>query len=1233
MSASTRTVAAIASILVLSCLLPAIDTRAAAGEEGVAEGPGIRLDSQILGLRAAVDLCNKTPDPGTCIDELAVLVPQLEPASVRVFVTVTTPWEIDPGPFGEWLAQKSTSQVFGIVDAPHPVNPGSSGGIGFASDPMAETEFTGLLDVRGGFTFQNALSGLVRDARVEIASLAILRQSEHVATESWILPAAPLDGLAATECNDADVHHGYLSWLDNTRLGDLVALRTCLDSAYSLQQAQDCQQTVGINGDNPGYDRDDDLSQVLLVTEDLCASSGAQFHWVCEAVFDGATSSLPAEIAEAEQRGLVALWNGIGEEAIDIFDSDSNIWYDMEGDLGVWGLRDGVVAEVYGDPLDDWIDVMLSIPAVVYVRDMKITEKGYSYDFEPADIIEDIVGPQLAFNPNDQVADLAQVHIPQDVFQRGLMGLEPGYLVVETTMQDAISLGNLGTGGNRSLCSTYSSTYFYSYHPVYMVISTGVRLRLQSDPGDLATGAIPGLDQALSVQVIDTSVQMIDFTLDPDDEEWGVLAAGIAAWVEAEYVWDWADRLPSLLVRFAYAMNNHVGNDFDLLDASSPGGLLGIDVANELETFVEADACGRSFTTLDRPDRDQGIVFVLDGYDRDVEANNSTTGNRGKAKWVQLDPDFLSQSAAVEKLIDLNSPSDDRFGENPWTRDDLVTDQLDAIVAEVVEHMAPSIDRDFCDNRWQDIRAADFADCIALCHDPDPSYQYSADDRQRCQDGCSVYLDQVEDAWMDQICAEPDYVYVTETSPNDTVVCAAIRSHIGNNNSWHPTTDNFQLEMREPAHLYVSHDTVHITLPMYVVMDLSVPFHIHATEDDCPAIPVDNEVYEGWDPNDSAWLRTHTPRYDCWETCPGCGDDLEIGGNNTPELICEEPVSMEDVQEDFGFNQAALGTVSATVKVGVNVQYEFPLLEMDRRWEWSSLFWATNAYPDQAPVNDIVANIYLSDDICIEDAVVDIPDWVGFVGKLLDVIPFTDSFLIAYENLLDEIDDNPCDNTVTDLVSSTISGFTSDYLGGDGYYVGSGNREIPFYDPFALHAAEVVGIDAGGNVSPIEEAMCALAALADPNHPHAACASNSQLGDLVLSPAVLRAMYHEDDEFYRWLDTMLSAIHPSDLVMIQRWAILDEWWRDEVCPSLAASGMDCWNTQVVARLDDGSPAWLLFEPESDQCNLGPIDGPEADDQPDYSPLGFINTDDVWNYLLIEDLSLPANHPQWEPGRR
>lgn len=1100
----------------------------------------------------------------------------------------------------------------------------------------------------------------------------------YTSSETWLLPQAPDDLDVEGDCNDPEVHHAFI-----TAAAEVVPAIDHVLDLPQMPETWDVNDPFGIHGAA-------ETPRVLLTAEHHCARQGMGISDLCNATHYTDPEPL--------QRGLVELWEGATFPAsisMPAMYMDPALVTQLEeirpGFLGVVitadvpliGYRDGARAWVQGQWFDDLVRLHLAAPLYLFPADpaqvvllweeaqQELTfvefELTYprsrwnlsaSFDLQLSTDVEDLAaGTVLPFR-EAVVAMLNQHELEQVLISGGEpQAWDVGIIDSEVLIPaEFAAVDDLLGGHSRVLIPTgMERADWFGGGNSREPLSPG-EAQLASDLFDL----LQGLEDLGGEQ----QLPFFDLWL------WGTLLVSLE---------EWAEGIGPFMGQYALAINNRLGGDdqHEGDDSFEPAGIVGLG-AVESTTNSVPQQCWKSYYDIDNSVTgavDPGLTLVLQGYDEEYSPTVGLDGrNVGAARWVKMAPEQLMALTSVAHLQDPEATPAGRYPNNPLNETEVYLDGfLQNLISAALDVGIMSLDDEFCDERWADRASTELADCDQLCLDTCDEEGGWFDCLFGCMLGCDAYYQDVETSW-DLACTDPDYMFTELFSwPGaDKPMCANIRKasvDVDNGRitgeerpvfgDWHTGTeietistgfncalfncetdyglevpveqrDVFMVEYDPPVYLEERGDQIFVHVPVGVTfkfdLELTVDTHADMEPGDadmaCPPIPVNDETYDIREGNAE------------WETFHMRRSEAEDQG-----ITVADQAATFDAWDGYQGVQVVRGTGT----LAGNIEWVFPI-EVERRWQYSGLYWAENAYPVnlfalEEPRADVTLDLGL-DAFCFhldEDASDFNPIEMPQTGVNLLNEDYVQNEVAHYLSSPD-----PCDNLLTRQVNALLPS------------VNNSLQDITtrFLSPTFLQDLE-------SDIVPDIEGKDTVAALGN-RAGHPTGLPNMGLDNLFLAPTAYRALVYEYP-LERWLrDDLLGKINPARSVMIPRWMVLDDWWREEVCDPFAADGINCWDTLLAGQgstvelgdapvtgpgglpLDEavsqswpaseGLAGWLLFEvgyaedqpPEHNRNIPAP---------PSYMLEGFAQTEYAWNSgLEFQALEDPGLLPPWDPGQ-
>ncbi len=1202
---------------------------------GTVEEPDseVRISAKALDLQHRVLVCQSSSQPELCLDNVALRYPPFEPDSGLVAVRFRSPQYLGDGAIQEWQAGLP-EELFAVEVILHPKRTTLVAGWADAARLTILTKFfdhlfdAGLLDLDG-------------------VTPEMFNQTELVATETWILPNHP--DLTATDCVDPEIHHGYLS---RGRLYD-PALLQVLSSASSL----------------PGQDDlpNDELDDVFLHVEHECASGPPGASDLCDVLHDNIPSTL-----DPLRWGLVHLWEG------DDFDFQVSLHEEdfeelLHGDDEIFWVTVWSQLSQFGEVTE--IKVSGSLPVIGARESARTDLFEVQHDYLRASLLAHaLVVPDepLVITVYLEDSDIPAYRFELS-YQPTIWNLSQSYELLP--QEDVETLWSANLGGNLYAMPLDDS--------IEITPPTSTTVSLQDawvDPGQPATASgfaaldpgIPsdgnGLEDAINTILLGGWHEVLTPFLDPWLEQLVDAKGG-----------EWSVHAGALLGAFAFEVNNRVGGE----PQSGYEGILGIGAARAARDWNSSGGCASADPMGDF--NEVGMSVVLVGDDSyfpnpfgDEGISSFEGENVGWASWVAMSADNVAELDTVKVLQarDLDDPGlvGWYYQPNPVLERPNLASFLRVFVENAIDTGVPNLFKGLCDDQF----AGWSQGAISACQTDICGELAGPADRANCELGCLEYFDQVGTAWStyDQdsgfasgICAQPDYLYTDKAQ--GTVFCMAldpdqvtpidiphadllsgprpIRMEPLPPSSTDVTTNcnchDYNLEQTPGPGYLLSHyfpppyleadyrGDILVHIPLGVNVDLQgveVSVVMQATENGCPVVPVREGLVD---------IMTTASE--------NCDDDPACTAQNYYEAwfqthaYFEEGAAdaLQDAQDDF----IAYDTFSATqfitgdVTVYMTFEWVFPL-RFDRQWQWAPQFWADNAYPadifDLEPARSSVGlRMYGIDAAFFLDqggsnyqgvGPFTANDVAGMVGDL---------FADPYENLL-----------IDQLQGSLNLGSVSDSF-------------FPFYSP------DMLGWLASEYASNRDQSRQAVAmALRDL---HTGEIGNSYVGDFALPPADYTAMRNAIDPMDQWLIDVLNELEPGHTMMLPRWTVLDQFWRQEVTGAtpdvlnaseamIATLGdtlelvdspvVDEWGSVVdpdtTWTTSEGVAAWLLFDPRWGAYEMLSTPPCEWSDRglvpPAYTYTGFQSYKSTvfnpWGQTVDPHLEEPACLPEWNPGR-
>ncbi len=1253
-------------------------------------GGGIHLSRELIGLTLFVARCHKPEaDLDTCLAELTELYPQFDPETGRVQVEIAARATLSEATILDWEDGVPASLfTFGHM---LPAGEGPDG------EPISK--FTGLADAERVLLLRNRLHDLFDEGGVKtVGNFVPVFGEAYVSTETWLLPEQPSDPENAVQCNDPMVHHGYLT------AGALVG-----DDINGILAGQ-TMPTPPWAANDPFVDGAAVPPRVLLTAEHWCAYQAQGTMHLCDLLFEGGVDPL--------EWGLVQIWEGaqlpvayeipaesMSADAVAAIEQlhPGFVGAMVSGTIELIGYRDGATASVRSEPFDESVTVDLDFRVYSFRSEAQVLlvwEDGYTQENEMVQI--DLSYPNRRWDVSMEVS----LMLAEDV--EGLAA--GGALPFDEAVVAMVSRVDLDRRDEH---------YVAEQHPGG-IVGAGTLEEIWLNPDGVALAESLADDQPLVLQADEVLAgneiglseeggfqpgdeEMVqDFqdlfaALGELDDAVGTLSQeDLLAAVLDNSTWEWSQTIGPFLGRYALDRNNRLGGDgqHENQVGYDGAGILGLSVAQTPETHEEfdTDQC-KQFAG---GNREQGVVFVLDGYDADFSPIATLDGrNVGHARWVVMDPQQLGALSSVAHLRDPASLGQGMYPANPVTSSDIAT-LMGNLVYAAADASIPSLDDLSCETRWAERDANERDACDQFCLDMQAQLSLTDEERGDCWTGCDAYFDAVEDAWYEQ-CVQPDYLMV-QPFEGGAHACLSVRkaegeldlgmppvihgeprvfpydvTQVWDGEPWpggcagaclpYPVPDLFedfnQLEevvYRPPVYLEErkNPDEILVHVPLGLTLEFDTEFTVQMnvggsfpglpdpSDTACPALPVADALYDEAladfqvAPDDTElalWLLTHFP-----------------AGGLPPELVDQHietaRYQFEQFEDGNEGDESTVQVLAGTAFLYVDLEWIFPV-EMERHWEYGSRFWAANAHPvhvSELTGEGAFTSVELTmelDGFCFQ---LD-PDASVFEGLMYG---YDADFMRDY--LEERIDPNdPCGNELAVYVSSSLEE-TSDILGE--------LLAMEFVSPKSLDDAMEEQDEVGFQGLKTDVAI----ALAEFANLQLDVYSGLGLADVALVPPEYRALEH-GGPFEMWLvEDVFDMANPSSTMLAPRWMVMDDWWRQGACESLGADGADCWGTLVAAQGStvnrtteyithpDGSPTlehygswpvsegqagWLFFEVAYDE-DLPPDEATRFYPAPmTYTVDGFGDLEDANDSpwdIGFEALEEPALLPPWQPGR-
>jgi len=1192
----------------------------------------IRLAGELVALKALSRGCNRLPEAQACRDQLTVRFPQYDAAADLVAVRVVARAELTEQQILDWAAELPEGLFF--LDSEPRTRVNQRG--------RTTTRFDAWVAPHRISRLRRELADLFDRGRVLISDSYVPVYSEQfVSSETWLLPQQPDDPDSATECVDPLVHHAYVT----------AAAEITADIDQVLQQPQ-MPQPWDVNDPFGGHG--DPEERVLLTAEHRCARQGMGISDLCDAAHDAGPDPL--------QRGLVELWEGSAlplSASIPASGLDSDLVDALEqlheGFLGVTvtaeapviGYRDGARAWTRGTDLDDHVDLTLDIPLYIFpATNAQIILVWEDQQQETTFVEIELIWPRSRW---DVAADF-DLDLTADVEDLANGTRLPWRQAVVASLTNHEVEVVLFSGGAPELAAPPAFLDPDTFVPeeAELIDDLFPDGPVEAEPGDLFGDSLRGPLDPGDAQLADGLADIVDGLQELEGELQTPFMWALLYGVLGDQLEEWAEGIGPFLGRYALEMNPRLGGDdqHPLEQGFAQGGITGLSVADRAEFPSGLDECGKSWWPLDDAPVlggvDQGLVLVMDGYDATFSPSVPIDGRDvGAARWVVMEPEQLEALTSIAQLRDPESQPTGMYPGNPL-RTEGVEAFLGNLVFQAMEIGVTSIDDDFCEDRWADRELQELDACDDLCLEVCTVQGGGLPCLAGCTDGCDSYYTGVETTW-NAACAEPDYLMdeepggfpfcasvrkdsmaltdpqvtgaprpffgeVTEVVNQETVVgCNFLACNTDYALEGEMTYEEvYMAEYRPPVYLTEHLGQVELHIPVGLTFQFDVEMAVDAHVD--------------LEPGDGD------------EACPA----IPSPGN---------PSGLEDARDAFDAWDGYQGTqtLRGTGELAADVEWIFPV-ELDRRWEFGSRFWADAAEPVwPVPVDEPRAVVSL--DLGLSSLCFHLDE----EGSSFEALEHPGTGLTApggsEEDIADEVVEaleDPCDNQLTWRVNGML-GLAN---------AGLPAFDVPFVAPDFLDWAE----EQMEEYPIVEKRETAIALGAG------GLGTTLGLGEHMLPPPAYRALIW-DYPLEQWVrEDLLENLDPAATMMIPRWMVLDDWWRQHVCPQLADDGIDCWETLAamsgsnleegfeLVTAPDGSPigegvedvwpvsygaaGWLLFEPT---YSTDHPPAPNQDPAPphSYTRAGYLDAPHEYGWtggLESQELEEPALLPEWEPGR-